>query len=127
MAIVEKVFEGNIDPNELNAKMELDLFVRQRLEQLNIFSDELFSCVLAYDTARVDGFRHTTTLCVAGTVFLANQIRKIDAEIDTARSALIFFRDNQSNFDKGALRIHQGRMQVTFQQTVLLCATVVVK
>lgn len=99
-------------PNELNAKIELDVFVRRRLEELKIFSEEFCQHIQKYDTVRQDGFRHTTTLTVAGNTFTANQIRKIDAEIDAAQSALNSIRENELKFDEDILHLHQERNQV---------------
>ncbi len=98
--------------NEVNAKVELSNAVRQRLENLNVFSEDFLSKVLAYDSTRA-GFRWVTTLNVAGNVFESTRTKRIDAEIDASSSALAHIHDRASEFEDSLLRLHRSFQEVT--------------
>ena len=91
--------------SEVNAKVELSNAVRQRLENLNVFSEDFFSQVLVYDSTRA-GFRWVTKLNVAGNIFESNRTKRIDAEIDASSSALTYIDDHASEFEDNLLRMH---------------------
>ncbi len=93
--------------NEVNAKVELSNIILQRLNHLNIFSEALFSKVIAYDSTRADGFRWVTTLNVAGSIFESSRTKRFDAEIDASSAALTYIYGHESEFNHSLLRIHQ--------------------
>ena len=96
---------------EVNAKVELSNAVRQRLENLNVFSEDFLSKVLVYDSTRA-GFRWVTTLNVAGNIFESNRTKRIDAEIDASSSALTYIHDHASELEDTLLGMHQNHQEV---------------
>jgi hypothetical protein len=98
--------QNSSDPHhEVNTKVELSNVVRQRLEDLNIFSDEFLSRILVYNSTRA-GFRWVTTLSVGGNIFESNRTKRIDAEIDASSSALTHIHAHASEFDESLLQMH---------------------
>jgi hypothetical protein len=104
--------------NEVNAKVELSNIVRQRLENLNIYSDAFLYKLIAYDSNRASGFHWVTTLNVAGSIFESKaSTKRFDAEIDASSAALTYIYAHESEFDESLLRMHQslGPLEVRYQ------------